>query len=68
MREEKQWELEMETSRIRQKDDAWLMSCARTPSEINPPSIELSRNASSFSLEMSICSRILACNKKTRRE
>lgn len=42
----------METSLIRQKECAWLMSWARTPSEINSSSIERRRKASSFSLEI----------------
>jgi hypothetical protein len=43
---------EMWTSRRRQKVDAWLMSCARTPSDTNSFSMEPSRNASSFCLEI----------------
>lgn len=38
------------TSRIRQNDDAWFMSCARAPSETKPASIACSRKASSFCL------------------
>ena len=43
----------MWTSRSSQKDDALFMSCARTPSDIISFSIEPSRNASGFCLEVS---------------